>query len=173
RSASGARGSRDAALLTTVAVLWALLGLFVLFPLAGLLARVVFDGGRFAPAGAIAILADPHQLRAFANSLLLATLVGAAGTALGLLFALAATRAGLGRRWLGVLDTITLLPLVSPPFTSAIAFIFSFGPRGLVTYELLGIKSFTVYGLASTFAAETLTYFPIAYLTLRPVLAAI
>ncbi len=30
-----------------------------------------------------------------------------------------------------------------------------------------------VYGLTSTFAAETLTYFPIAYLALRPMLASI
>ena len=68
---------------------------------------------------------------------------------------------------------MTLLPLISPPFTTSIAFIFSFGPRGLITYELLGIRGTNVYGLSSTLAAEVLTYFPIAYLTLRPVLAAI
>src|SRR6185369_17281556 len=51
--------------------------------------------------------------------------------------------------------------------------IFSFGPRGLITYHVLGLKGVTVYGLASTFFSETVTYFPIAYLTLRPVLAAI
>ena len=66
-----------------------------------------------------------------------------------------------------------LLPLVSPPFTTAIAMIFSFGPRGLITYELLGLKGVTVYGLTSTLFSEILTYFPIAYLTLRPMLAAI
>ena len=66
-----------------------------------------------------------------------------------------------------------LLPLVSPPFTTAIAMIFSFGPRGLITYELLGLKGVTVYGLTSTAFSEVLTYFPIAYLTLRPILAGI
>ena len=66
-----------------------------------------------------------------------------------------------------------MLPLISPPFTTSIAFIFSFGPRGLITYELLGMRGTNVYGLSSTLAAEVLTYFPIAYLTLRPVLAAI
>src|SRR5437867_3925749 len=164
---------RDPALLATVAVLWVLLGLFVLFALASLLARVLIDGGRLSLAGAVAILGHPHQLRALGNSLLLASLVGAAGTALGFLFALTATRAGLGRGWVAALDAITLLPLISPPFTTAIAMIFSFGPRGLVTYHLFGIKGFTVYGLGSTFASEALTYFPIAYLTLKPVLAAI
>src|SRR5262249_23924278 len=119
------------------------------------------------------ILVNPHQLRALGNSLLLAALVGVAGTALGFLFALTATRAELGRPWLAALDAVTLLALISPPFTTAITMIFSFGPRGLVTYQLLGIKEFTVYGLGSTFVSETLTYFPIAYLTLKPVLASI
>src|SRR5215475_2841721 len=164
---------RDPALRLTVLVLWALLGLFVLYPLVSLLARVAVDGGRLSLGSALAILADPHQLRALGNSLLLAALVGVAGTALGFLFALTASRAGLRRGWLAALDAITLLPLISPPFTTAIAMIFSFGPRGLITYQLLGIKGVAVYGLTSTFFSETLTYFPIAYLTLRPVLAAI
>ena len=164
---------RDPALRLTVLVLWALLGLFVLYPLVSLLARVAVDGDRLSLGSALAILADPHQLRALDNSLLLAALVGVAGTALGFLFALTASRAGLGRGWLVALDAITLLPLISPPFTTAIAMIFSFGPRGLITYRLLGIKGVSVYGLTSTFFSETLTYFPIAYLTLRPVLAAI
>ena len=77
-------------------------------------------------------------------------------------------------RWLlTAIDAAVLLPLVSPPFTTAIAMIFSFGPRGLITYELLGLKGVTVYGLTSTLFSEILTYFPIAYLTLRPILAAI
>src|SRR5262247_2304057 len=164
---------RDPALRLTVLVLWALLGLFVLYPLVSLLARVAVDGGRLSLGSALAILANPHQLRALGNSLLLAALVGVAGTALGFLFALMASRAGLGRGWLAALDAITLLPLISPPFTTAIAMIFSFGPRGLITYQLLGIKGVSVYGLTSTFFSETLTYFPIAYLTLRPVLAGI
>src|SRR5439155_765078 len=35
------------------------------------------------------------------------------------------------------------------------------------------IKGYTVYGFSSTLLSEALTYFPIAYLTLRPILAAI
>jgi ABC-type Fe3+ transport system permease subunit len=106
------RARRGPALLVTVAVVWALLALFVLFPLAGLLVRVFVDGGRLSFAGTT-LLVDPNQLRAFWNSLLLAALVGAAGTVLGFLFALTATRAGVGRRWLGVLDAATLLPLAT------------------------------------------------------------
>jgi len=154
-------------------VLWACLALFVLFPLAALVARAFFEGGRFAPGALVAVVRDPNHLRAFGNSVLLAGLVGAAGTALGFLFAFTAVRANLPRPWAWVLDATAVLPLISPPFTTAIAIIFSFGPRGLVTYQLLGLKGVGVYGLGSTFAAETLTYFPIAYLTLKPVLAAL
>jgi iron(III) transport system permease protein len=154
-------------------VLWACLALFILFPLGALTARAFFEGGRFAPGPLVAVLRDPNHLRAFGNSLLLGTFVGIAGTALGFLFAFTAVRAGLPRPWASVLDATALLPLISPPFTTAIAIIFSFGPRGLVTYQLLGLKGVSVYGLGSTFAAETLTYFPLAYLTLKPVLAAL
>jgi len=63
--------------------------------------------------------------------------------------------------------------LISPPFTTAIAMIFSLGPRGLITHDLLGISNFSVYGLHSTLFSETITLFPIAYLTLKAILAGI
>jgi iron(III) transport system permease protein len=167
------RTLRGPALSATIVVLWALLALFILYPLAMLLGRIFWEDGRFSATSLVAVVTDRNQIQAFWNSLWLGTLVGLAGTALGFLFAFTAARASLPRPWVTALDAATLLPLVSPPFTAAIAMIFSFGPRGLVTYQLLGIKGFTVYGLGSTFFSETLTYFPIAYLTLRPILAAI
>jgi iron(III) transport system permease protein len=163
----------DPALAGTAFALWALLALFVVYPLGMLLARVLTDHGAFTTAGLAAILTDRHQIRAFWNSLLLATLVGLGGTVFGFLFAFTAVRARLPRRLLTAIDISVLLPLVSPPFTTAIAMIFSFGPRGLITYDLLGLKGVTVYGLTSTLCSEILTYFPIAYLTLRPILAGI
>ena len=153
--------------------LWLLLGFFVLYPMAALLARTFWVDGAVSFEGVLAVLTHKNQLRAFWNSLLLAAMVGAAGTMLGFLFAFAAARCKLRAGTLAALDAVTLLPLISPPFTTAISIIFSFGPRGLITYDLLGIKGFTVYGPWSTGFSETLTFFPIAYLTLRPMLAAI
>ena len=157
----------------TVLGLWALLALFVIYPLCALLIRAFFSDGGFSLEPVWAVLAQPNHRRAFANSLLLGALVGVAGTALGFLFAFTVARAGLKPWLMRLIDAATLLPLISPPFTTSIAFIFSFGPRGLITHELLGMRTANVYGLWSTLAAETLTYFPIAYLALRPVLAAI
>src|SRR6266446_4390022 len=158
RWAAATAGMRnDPAAAAAVFVLWALLALFVVYPLAMLLVRVLTDQGGFTTAGLAAVLSARHQIRAFGNSLLLALLVGSAGTALGFLFAFTAARGQLPRWLLTAIDVAVLLPLVSPPFTTAIAMIFSFGPRGLI----------------STLFSEVLTFFPIAYLTLRPLLAAI
>ena len=164
---------RDPVVAAAVLALWLLLGLFVVYPLAMLFVRMLTDHGTFTTAGIVSILTDRHQVRAFWNSLILATLVGIAGTVVGFLFAFTAARGRLPRWLLSIVDASVLLPLVSPPFTTAIAMIFSFGPRGLITYDLLGLKGVTVYGLTSTLCSEALTYFPIAYLTLRPILAAI
>jgi iron(III) transport system permease protein len=163
----------DPAVAFSALVLWLLVALFVVYPLAMLLARVLSDHGTFTVAGLAKVLTDKNQIRAFWNSLLLALLVGVGGTLFGFLFAFTAARAKLPRWLLTAIDAAVLLPLVSPPFTTAIAMIFSFGPRGLITYELLGLKGVTVYGLTSTMFSEIFTYFPIAYLTLRPLLTAI
>jgi iron(III) transport system permease protein len=167
------RLAQDPVLLATVILLWALLALFILYPLAALLWRTFAEGGQLTLEPILSVAGDRGHRQAFLNSLLLAAMVGVAGTALGFLFAFTSARGRLPARWQAVLDAAILLPLISPPFTTSIAMIFSFGPRGLITYELLGLKGFSAYGLASTFSAETLTYFPIAYLTLRPILAAI
>jgi iron(III) transport system permease protein len=164
---------RDPALFASVLALWILLALFVLFPLVHLLMRTFTEGGSFTLGNLFAILGDPSHRQSFWNSLLLATLVGLAGTALGFFFAFTAVRANLPRAWGVVLDAACLLPLISPPFTTAIAMMISFGPRGIITYHLLGVKGASVYGLASTMFSETLTFFPIAYLTLKPILTAI
>jgi iron(III) transport system permease protein len=153
--------------------IWLLLLLFIVYPLLMLLSRAFIDGGHLTFDALLATLKSPSSLRALRNSLLLALMVGVVGTFVGLLFAFTVDRASLGARTARLIDAMTFLPLISPPFTTSIAFVFSFGPRGLITYDLLGLKNAQMYGLTSTFAAETLTYFPIAYLALRPMLASI
>jgi iron(III) transport system permease protein len=153
--------------------IWLLLLIFIVYPLLMLFSRAFLDDGHLSLQALLAAISAPKNLRALGNSLLLAVLVGVAGTLLGLIFAFTVERVSAARRVARLIDFFTFLPLISPPFTTSIAFVFSFGPRGLITYELLGIKNVQVYGLTSTFAAETLTYFPIAYLALRPMLASI
>jgi iron(III) transport system permease protein len=161
---------RDPVVAPAVLLVWAAVALFVLYPLGRLLVVTFWNGGPSLDA-VRGLVGDWTHRAALVNSLLLAALVGVAGTALGLAFALLAVRANLPR-WVGrALDAIVLLPLISPPFTAAIALIFALGPRGLVSYHVFGLSKVNIYGLWGTLLSETLTYFPIAYLTLKAVLA--
>jgi iron(III) transport system permease protein len=153
-----------------VLLVWGAVALFVLYPLGRLLVLTFWNGGPTLDA-VRGLVGDWTHRAALVNSLLLAALVGLAGTALGLAFALLAVRANLPR-WAGrALDAVVLLPLISPPFTAAIALIFALGPRGLISYHVFGLTRVNIYGLSGTLLSETLTYFPIAYLTLKAVIA--
>ena len=161
---------RDPIVAPAVLLVWGAVALFILYPLGRLLVLTFWNGGPSLDA-VRGLVGDWTHRAALINSLLLAALVGVAGTALGLAFALLAVRANLPR-WVGrVLDAVVLLPLISPPFTAAIALIFALGPRGLISYHVFGLTRVNIYGLWGTLLSETLTYFPIAYLTLKAVLA--
>ena len=70
------RPANDIAVTLAAAVLWLLLALFVIYPLAMLFVRMLGDRGAVDFAALGALLTDKHQVRAFWNSLLLAFLVG-------------------------------------------------------------------------------------------------
>src|SRR6202162_5535494 len=148
------RSASDPLRAFAVAVLWLLLALFILYPLIELIGRALSDDSGFTLEPLTAAINSRSNLRAFGNSLLLATLVGVCGTSFGFLFAFTVERTQAPRFWVRLLDVATLLPLISPPFTTSIAFVFSFGPRGFITHDLLGLNNSTVYGVASTLAAE-------------------
>ena len=79
-------------------VVWTLLLVFIVYPLAMLLARAFSTDGHLTADALIAALKSTSNLRALRNSLVLAFLVGIAGTLVGLAFALTLERANLGRR---------------------------------------------------------------------------
>ena len=161
---------RDPVVAPAVVLVWAAVLLFVLYPMSRLLVLTFWNGGPTLEA-VRGLLGDWTHRAALVNSLLLAILVGTSGTALGFAFALLAVRSNLPRWSERALDAVVLLPLISPPFTAAIALIFALGPRGLLSYHVFGLTNVNIYGLSGTLLSETLTYFPIAYLTLKAVLA--
>src|SRR6478752_2011845 len=111
-AASLARGpaQRDPLRVVVIAALWLLLGLFVLYPLACLLARAFSDDAGFTLAPIVGALGNPTHLRALRNSLVLATLVGILGTAAGFLFAYTVERTDMSRGAKRLIDLLILLP---------------------------------------------------------------
>ena len=162
----------DAATRLTVVMLWLLLAAFVIYPLVRLLLMVFTADGSFTLENLRPFLSNWYDRQAAVNSILLGCAVGGAGTALGFVFAFAVTRLSLPRwvKW-GV-SAVTLLPLISPPFTSSIALTLSLGPNGILL-ELFGLGNFNFYGFWGTFISETLTFFPVAFMTISTILSRI
>ncbi len=143
-----------------VLLVTALLGIFVLLPVAKVLAQPgLTDWMR--------LLTNPRWLRLGGNTLMIAALSTASAVTLGFVFAYTTSRPDVPLR--NLFKLVAILPLVSPPFVGGLAFILLFGRRGLVTYSLLGLSG-DIYGWHGLWMVQTLAFFPISYLTLAGVL---
>lgn len=162
----------DPAARAVVAALWIALGIFVVYPAFRLLWIAFWVDGRFTLANLAPVLTNWYDRQALINSLLLGGCVAVSGTALGFIFAYAVTRLSLPGWFKFVLSGISMLPLISPPFTSSIALTLSLGPNGLLI-KLLGLENFNFYGFWGTFLSETLTFYPVAFMTLTTILSRI
>lgn len=156
----------------TVVMLWLLLGVFVLYPLCRLFVMTFWGDGSFTFANLRPFLDNWYDRQSAINSILLGCSVGVAGTALGFIFAFVTTRLNLPTWLKFALSAITILPLISPPFTSSIALTLLLGPNGMVL-QFLGLDNFNFYGFWGTFISETLTFFPVAFMTISTILARI
>ncbi len=102
------------------------------------------------------------------RTLFLAIMTAAGSTALGLAFALVATRTRFPFK--KGLRLITILPIITPPFVIGLALTLLFGRAGIVTQALsttFGIEpSRWLYGLTGIWIAQVLSFTPISFLVL-------
>ena len=153
---------------TVIAGIFALLFLFILYPLVRVLAVSLFPDGTFTFRLYREFLGSWFIRQAFLNSLVMGILTAVGGTAVGFLFAFTLTRTDIPGK--GLLILAAIMPIISPPFVSALSIILLFGNNGLITRQLLGFQEFAIYGLRGLLLAQIFTFFPVAYLTLRGVL---
>ena len=163
---------RDPALIPVVVTLWLALGLFIVYPFIKLLMTTFIVDGRLSLDNLMLVFSNSYDRLALTNSIWLAVTVAAMGTFLGFVFALAVTRIHLPAPLRWFIAAVTILPLISPPFTSSIALTLSLGPNGIIL-KFFGIPDFNIYGFWGTWISESLTYFPVAFLTITSVLACI
>lgn len=153
----------------TVFALWMAMGVFVVYPLVRLLGVTFWVDGHFTFENLKPFLDNWYDRRAIVNSIVLATAVGLTGTIIGFIFAFAVTRLSMPAWLKFAISAVTLLPLISPPFTSSIALTLSLGPNDILL-QFFGLDNFNFYGFWGTYISETLTYFPIAFMTLTTIL---
>jgi iron(III) transport system permease protein len=163
--------ARDPVLLALVVVIFVAIALFVVYPLVMVLIASVQVRGVWT-LDTYALMGERRLYRnALWNSLSVGVLVGMIGVVIGYVCAFVLTRLDVpGKR---LLHYITMLPIISPPFVSAVSILFLFGFNGLITRQMLGLEDFSIYGFHGVVWSQVFTFAPIAYLALRGVLGSI
>ena len=163
--------SRDPVTGYAILVLFAIVLTFVAYPLFEALRLTFISEGRFSFAVWKGILTNKQYLGALSGSVKLGALTATLSTVMGFLFAFFVARTSLrGKKLVTALAT---LPVISPPFSLTLSIILLFGNNGLITKRLLGLEHFSIYGLGGLGLVQTISMFPIAFLTLAGVLEAI
>ena len=159
-------------LLIAIILSFALLLLFVIYPLAKTLIYSLTDEtGAFSLANLITILQTPRYGKVFGRTMALGLIVAVIATFIGYVFAYTVTRVNIPGK--GFFKTMATLPILSPPFVLSLSIIFLFGKQGLISKNLLGITGSSVYGMKSLIVVQVMSFFPIAYLTLSGILSSI
>jgi iron(III) transport system permease protein len=165
---------RETALLVALQVAIVSLIVFVLWPLGQVFVqgfREAHDATTLSLIQFEQLLAQPMVARAAGNTMFIGLTSAVLATVIGTLVAYTVTLTDVpGRRWLRILTT---LPLVSPPFAVSFAFILLFGRRGLITYDLLHITEWNIYGPHGIILVQLISDIPLAALILSAVFASI
>ncbi len=143
------------------------LGVFVVYPLIKILSVGVSIE---AVSVYQRLVAARGTWRVIGNTLRMGLGVASAGTLLGFLFAFVQVK--LDVPFKRFFNLIGILPIISPPFAVAMSAIVLFGRSGLITKRLLGIR-YDIYGLDGLILVMTISFFPVAYLTLLAMMRAL
>ncbi|MCF7934683.1 MAG: ABC transporter permease subunit, partial [Spirochaetia bacterium] len=163
--------AKDPLLLTVVLVIFASVILFILYPLFKVIIVSVFPDGAFSLSMLGKVVSSWHLRTAFLNSLLMGTLTAVLGSLVGFIFAFTITRTNIPCK--KFFNLIAIIPIISPPFIGALAIIMLFGNNGLISSTILGLTNTRIYGIRGLLFAQVITFFPVAYITLKGVLESI
>ncbi len=152
---------REPALFAALLVVIGLVVLFIIYPQV----QVVLTPG---PSGYVGFLEGGTWLRPLRNSLQVMALSTTTAVLLGFLYAYAMVYSDMP--WKPFFRLVGILPLLSPPFVVAAAYILLFGPRGSITYGLFG-QSPNILGLGGIWGVQTIAFFPFAYQLIADVLS--
>ncbi len=156
--------SREPALVAVVLLVIAVLLLFILFPLYSILkTSFVSTDGVFSLESYANTLRNKNFLNAFTNTLKLGLTTGLFSTLIGFFFAytLECVKSPLKPFF----RAVEILPLITPPFVLSFSAISLLGKRGLITYGLLGLTKWNIYGFQGLVIVQTMSFFPIAAMT--------
>lgn len=154
-------------------VILAVLLIFVAYPVYTILRESFSSEGAFSLANYVRFFSSRYFLHTLYNTLAISALVTVGAVALGFLFAFAITRTPIPAKNFFML--VSILPLITPPFFTAFAFILLFGRQGLfnrLLYSLFEVR-WLIYGWDGVVLALIITLYPIAFLNLVAALSSV
>jgi iron(III) transport system permease protein len=151
---------REPGLLLALLAVIALVSVFILYPQI----RVILTPGT----GYADFITGGSWQRPLLNSLQVMALSTTSAVILGFVFAYAMVYTNMP--WKPFFRVIGILPLLSPPFVVAAAYVILFGPRGVITYGIFG-QTISVFGLGGIWGVQTIAFFPFAYQLIADVLS--
>jgi len=154
---------REPPLLISISVVFLLFAVFIIYPFVKIL--LVPDGSDW-----IRALTEEEFVLAFAHTLYSSFVATFSAIILGFLFAYGIHYTDMPcKRFFQV---VALLPTMAPSVVTGLAFIMLFGRRGFITWNLLHLKV-DLYGPFGLWVAQTVAFFPLAYITISGVLKSI
>jgi iron(III) transport system permease protein len=152
---------REPSLLLALLVVTGLVLAFIVYPQF----RVVTQPGG---SGYVDFFTGQTWVRPLQNSLTVTALSTTTAVLLGFIYAYAMVYTDM--RGKPFFRLVGILPLLSPPFVVAAAYILLFGPRGIITYNIFG-QSPNILGLYGIWGVQTIAFFPFAYQLIADVLS--
>lgn len=153
--------TREPALGATLAVCVVLMLAFIVWPQVQV---VLAPGG----AGYVEFFRQQLWIRPLVGSLEVTALSTTTAVLLGFVYAYAMVYSDMPLK--PFFRLIGILPLLSPPFVVAAAYILLFGPRGVISYGVFHLSP-NVLGLGGIWGVQTIAFFPFAYQLIADVLA--
>jgi len=153
---------RSLALFTVVLIV---ICIFLVYPVLIVFVDSVIIQGRLDLSYLLSFFADAYYMKCFWNSIILSLVCVATSSLVGVPLAYFLSRYRLPGKTL--LTTISLMPMIVPPFVGAMAFIFLFGRYGTLNLILMDWLRVTnepinlIYGLHGLVFLETLHLYPL------------
>lgn len=166
-----ARLSKEPVLFASILVIFALLAVFIIYPIVMVLLKSLTSSEQPGLEVYKTLLSSSYVRSSLYNSLGMGAAAAFLSCVVGFLFAYAVTRTDIPFK--GFFNLMAIVPIVSPPFLGAVSVLLLFGSNGLITSKLLGIYNYPIYGFKGLLFAQVVTFFPVAYLTLKGVLESI
>ncbi len=157
----------------TLLILLLILITFILYPIYQIMFESFRFEGRLSLGNYQRFFTSRYFLHTLYNTLTISFLATLGAVLLGFIFAFGVTRTSMPGKKFFML--VSILPLITPPFFAAFAFILLLGRQGLfnqVLYSLFGIR-WIIYGWHGVILAQVITLFPIAFLNLTAALSSI